>query len=372
MLDFAMLPPEVISTQMYSGPGSGPMMAAAASWDALSGQLNSFALGYSSAISALQNEGWSGTSSEAMSAAVSTYVAWVSQTAVQTGQVATQARSAAAAYETAKAATVPPAVVTANRTQLTTLVATNTLGQNTALIAAVEAAYAQMWSQDAAAMNGYATSASVATRLQPFQEPPQTTNATAATSQAIAPAQSIGSAAASQTSSSIADQTVSGVGDFNTLTGPASFATSLSRTVTNAGSFFTALARAVSSAAPKAAAAVLPAARMTAAVQSGPTLVRSTALASMGKASPIGQLSVPKAWSDTAPIAAATEEPLWLAEAELAETGSWEGLPATSMIGAGPTAGMGAMAGAAGRSTVSSTLRVGPRRFAMPRPSVGG
>ncbi|MEO8813878.1 MAG: PPE family protein [Mycobacterium sp.] len=372
MLDFALLPPEVISTAIYTGPGSGPMMASAAAWDALSGQLNSFALGYSSAISALQDEGWSGTSSEAMSAAASTYVAWVSQTAVQTQRVATQARSAAAAYESARAATVPPAVVTANRTQLTTLVTTNTLGQNTALIAAVEAAYAQMWSQDAAAMNGYATSASVATQLQPFQEPPQTTNATAATSQATASAQAIGSAAVSQTSSSVADQVTNSVSTFNTLSGPASFATSMSRTVTNAGSFFTALAKAVGGAAPKAAAALLPAASMTAAVQAGPSLVRSTALASMGKASPIGQLSVPKAWADAAPIAAATEEPQWLAEAELAEAGSWEGLPATSMMGAGPTAGMGAMAGASGRSTVSSMLRVGPRRFNMPRPSAGG
>lgn len=371
MLDFGVLPPEIISTAIYTGPGSGPMMAAAAAWDSLSGQLNSFALGYSSVLTGLQDEGWTGASSEAMLTAATPYITWATETATLTEQSANQTRAAAAAFETALAATVPPAAVAANRTQLLNLVATNVFGQNTAQIAATEAAYAQMWAQDAAAMHGYATAASVATQLNPFQEPPQTTNAVAASTQALAPAQAVAHAAASHTGSSMADDVVNGASTLNTLTGPAGFATSMSRTVTNAGSFFTALAKAVSGAAPKAAAAAAPAAAA-AALTSAPTLVRSTALTSMGAASQVGQLSVPKAWADATPIAAAAEEPLWLSEAELAETSSWEELPETSMMGAGPTAAMGAAAGAAGRSTVSSILRVGPRRFNMPRPSSGG
>ncbi len=51
---------------------------------------------------------------------------------------------------------MPPPVITANRTQLAVLVATNLLGQNTPAIAANEAAYGEMWAQDAAAMYGYA------------------------------------------------------------------------------------------------------------------------------------------------------------------------------------------------------------------------
>lgn len=32
-LDFGALPPEINSGRMYCGPGSGPMLAAAAAWD---------------------------------------------------------------------------------------------------------------------------------------------------------------------------------------------------------------------------------------------------------------------------------------------------------------------------------------------------
>ncbi len=35
-MDFGALPPEIISARMYSGPGSAPMLAAAAAWDLLS------------------------------------------------------------------------------------------------------------------------------------------------------------------------------------------------------------------------------------------------------------------------------------------------------------------------------------------------
>ena len=31
-MDFAILPPEINSGRMYAGPGSGPMLAAAAAW----------------------------------------------------------------------------------------------------------------------------------------------------------------------------------------------------------------------------------------------------------------------------------------------------------------------------------------------------
>ena len=79
--------------------------------------------------------------------------------------------------------TVPPPAVTANRTQLASLIATNFFGQNTAAIAATEAQYADYWAQDAAAMSGYAASSAAATQLSPFASPKKSTNETGLTAQ---------------------------------------------------------------------------------------------------------------------------------------------------------------------------------------------
>ena len=175
-MDFAMLPPEVNSARIYAGPGPGPMLAAASAWDGLAAELQSTAASYRTAISELTGGPWLGSSSATMAAAAAPYLDWMTTSAAQAEQTATQARAAAAAYEAAFAMTVPPAVIAANRSLLMTLIATNVLGQNTAAIAATEVAYAEMWAQDATAMYGYAGSAAAASTLTPFAEPPPTTN----------------------------------------------------------------------------------------------------------------------------------------------------------------------------------------------------
>jgi len=175
-MDFATLPPEINSARMYAGPGPGPMLAAASAWDGLAAELQSTAASYRAAISELTGGPWLGSSSASMAAAATPYLDWVTTTAAQAEQTATQARAAAAAYEAAFAMTVPPPVIAANRSLLMTLIATNVLGQNTAAIAATEVQYAEMWAQDATAMYGYAGSAATASTLTPFAEPPPTTN----------------------------------------------------------------------------------------------------------------------------------------------------------------------------------------------------
>lgn len=195
-MDFAALPPEMNSGRMYAGAGSGPLLAAASAWDALAAELGSAASAYESVVSSLTGE-WSGPSSTTMAAAAEPYVTWMSTTATQAELSANQARAAAAAYEAAFAATVPPPVVAANRTQLATLIATNFLGQNTPAIAANEIHYAEMWAQDAGAMYGYAGSAAAATQLTPFNQPPETTNPTGAANQAAAAAEATGNSTAS-------------------------------------------------------------------------------------------------------------------------------------------------------------------------------
>jgi PPE-repeat protein len=189
MLDFGALPPEINSGRMYVGPGSGPMLAAAAAWDELAADLQSAASSYGSTIEGLAAGPWTGPSSIAMAAAAAPYVTWVSTAGAQAEQAATQAKLAAGAYEAAFAATVPPPIIAANRALLAALIATNFLGQNTPAIAATEAHYMEMWAQDAAAMYAYAGSSSTASQLTPFTEPPQTTNTSGTAAQSAAVSQ---------------------------------------------------------------------------------------------------------------------------------------------------------------------------------------
>jgi PPE-repeat protein len=183
-MDFAALPPEINSGRMYTGPGSGPMLAAAQAWETIAAELYSTASSYESVVTGLTAGQWLGPSSLAMAAAASSYMAWLSRVATQADQTASQALTAVAAYETAFASTVPPPEVAANRSELMSLIATNLLGQNTPAIAANEAQYGEMWAQDAAAMYGYAGSAASATQLTSFTAPQQNTNSNSAASQA--------------------------------------------------------------------------------------------------------------------------------------------------------------------------------------------
>ncbi|BBX61510.1 PPE family protein [Mycobacterium saskatchewanense] len=196
MFDFGALPPEINSGRMYVGAGSGPLLAAAAAWDDLAAELQSTAASYGATVQGLAAGPWTGPSSIAMASAAAPYVAWMNTTGTQAELAASQAKLAAAAYETAFAATVPPPVIAANRALLMALIATNFLGQNTPAIAATEAQYMEMWAQDAAAMYAYATSSAGATQLQTFVEPPQTTNSAAAPMQAAAASQATATPAA--------------------------------------------------------------------------------------------------------------------------------------------------------------------------------
>ncbi|MDT5117697.1 MAG: hypothetical protein QOE30_3436, partial [Mycobacterium sp.] len=171
MLTFAALPPEVNSVRMYSGPGSGPLLAAAAAWNALAAEMRSAATAYDSVVKQLLSAGWYGPSSTSMMAAAEPYLTWLNTTAAQAEQTGMQANAAATAFEAAFAMTVPPPVVAANRTLLANLVATNVFGQNTPAIAATDAEYAEMWAQDAGAMSGYATASNSAAQITPFTSP---------------------------------------------------------------------------------------------------------------------------------------------------------------------------------------------------------
>jgi PPE-repeat protein len=194
---YAAFPPEFNSGRMYSGPGSGSLRAAAAAWDGLAAEIQSTVGAYSSVVEGLIGGSWAGPSAMAMLSAVTPYLSWMQAASATAGEAAAQASAAATAHETAFAAHVPPVEIAANRSQLAQLVATNIFGQNTPAIASTEIQYAEMWVQDALAMDGYAGSSAAATKLTPFTAAPQITNAGGLAGQAAAVTQAAGTSAGS-------------------------------------------------------------------------------------------------------------------------------------------------------------------------------
>ena len=176
MLDFGALPPEINSGLMYAGAGSGSMTGAASGWNTLAAELNSAAVAYDRVVTTLSSEEWLGQASALMAEAAAPYVEWMRSTAAAAEHAASQAMSAATAFETAHATIVPPPVIAANRVNLAQLLSTNVLGQNTGAIAALEAQYGEMWATDSATMYNYAGRSANISAVKPFTSAPDTTN----------------------------------------------------------------------------------------------------------------------------------------------------------------------------------------------------
>jgi PPE-repeat protein len=324
---------------MYAGPGPGSMLAAAASWQSLAEELTSAASGYNSVVSSLAGGPWTGSSSTAMAAASAPYVTWLSATGDQAQQAAAQAAAAASAYESAFAATVPPPLIDANRSLLAALVATNVLGQNTPAIAATEALYAEMWAQDATAMYGYAGASAAASQVTPFSAPPQTTNSSGLVSQSAAAVESAGtsggtdlesimssgpqmisgmpqalsslaspqgldSVASTATGSTSSTSATSMLTELSTPLKLASMPMSMLSKLFTAGSTATAAKAATTAANELGAAHAVGLASSTGALGStgiGGIGGAPAISAGMGRATSVGALSVPNAWTSTAP-----------------------------------------------------------------------
>lgn len=341
-MDFEFLPPEINSGLIYSGPGCGPLLAAAASWDSLAAELDTAAQTYRSVLSGLTGLFWHGDAAAAMATSATPFISWLHTTADQTKQTATQARAAAAAYELAHALTVPPPAVTANRIQLATLVATNFFGQNTAAIAATEAQYAEYWAQDAAAMSGYAASSGAATQLTPFASPDRTTDPVGLNAQSAAVDQAHASPVASnppllqnfallQRPLTVAfDPTLVNPADVNVLVAIRVVGTALNGAykmeATSSGVIGAEhdLDLLPSLGTVDAAAAVTAAPRLTV---SAASLGQVTA--TLSRAGTIGSLSVPTTWAWGSPVSAppAGGQPAFGATAESAVGSGLSGLP---------------------------------------------
>jgi PPE-repeat protein len=172
-MSFSLFPPEINSGLMFTGAGSGPLMAASTAWNGLAADLESTATQYQTLITNLVTGSWLGPSSAQMAAATAPYIAWLQGTAATAAQTGAQAEAAAAAYQTAYASMVPLPEIAANRALLAELVANNFLGQNTGAIATTEANYLDMWIQDALGMDTYQVSSQAASALPAQVAAPQ-------------------------------------------------------------------------------------------------------------------------------------------------------------------------------------------------------
>ncbi len=388
---FAALPPEVNSAFLYTGAGSGPLLAASTAWSNLAAELSTTATSWDSIIGTLTGEQWTGAGSAAAAAAAQPYVSWLTQTSAAAEQAAAQAQASAAAYEAAFAGVVPPAVIAANRSLLATLVATNFLGINMPAIAATEAQYAEMWVQDAVTLTTYEAASTAAAVLQPLTPAAPTTSPAAAATQSLAVTQAATATPAASGLQGIlsgllaGDPSSIGTNIFNALPvgvqnflnaadgffgtplifdGVQEVGVTAAWFVGNTIPTAVSLGHTLAAAAPAAVSGVSSVTPLAGAAAIGEgTLVNSVmgsgASAALGGSTAVGGLSVPAAWSSAAPATlASSTAPL--------EGSGWTA--ATDEAGGGPVGGMMPGMAAAGKGAgAMAGPRYGFKPIVMPK-----
>ncbi|ORA07803.1 PPE domain-containing protein [Mycobacterium arosiense] len=166
-------PPEIHSALLSSGPGPGPLLAAAGAWSSLSTEYSSMASELTALLGDAQASAWEGPSSARYLAAHAPYIAWLARASADSAAMSAAHETAAAAYTTALATMPTLGELAANHAMHAALVSTNFFGLNTIPIALNEADYTRMWVQAAATMSTYqaVSTAAVAAAPQPMAAP---------------------------------------------------------------------------------------------------------------------------------------------------------------------------------------------------------
>lgn len=175
LFDFGAMPPEVNSARLMLGPGPAPMAAVADSYAVAALALVTMAAESAGAMGALEAT-WRGPAARRAQSAFRNHGNWMQQQAQVAAKAATSATGVASACAAAYTTMPPLGAILLNRSVSAGLAASNSMGQNTAAIAANEAVYMAMWITAASTMYTYAAAAVAATAgLEPPVPPPPIT-----------------------------------------------------------------------------------------------------------------------------------------------------------------------------------------------------
>ncbi|ALL56328.1 PPE family protein [Mycobacterium haemophilum DSM 44634] len=165
-------PPEVISGDMFTGPGSGSMVNAINWWHGLAWKMWDIEEAFTQVLGGLQQQ-WSGPVATELMLAAGPFVRWLCDVVVQVKETADKIDVIAWAYFQTLNRVVHVDAISYNRDARADAVRNNALGQRNAEIAELDQEYETFRAMDIGVMKDYEDAVFGAlSKLAPWKSPP--------------------------------------------------------------------------------------------------------------------------------------------------------------------------------------------------------